>query len=276
MFEDLISNFDNIFKSHNFGGLENENDNNDISDNLYISELKKTMNKYNYDLNKNKKILIIIASHINGKDKFITINNNIQYFKEYDILIHNSKDLLMNEEIKNYYNDKNIKYEESENNIYLDFGKWYKSLKNIDYEKYDFIVFTNDSIYLKNSINYFFNLMIEKNVELYAYNDSKAINNHYQSYLFGIKKSAIYKFINFFEERKKIIDLEGELIRNTEVKLAEYFDSKDCFLHLSKLNVKDNIYFYDDKMYQKLYINNLLPFIKLKKLIYFFFGKIKL
>ncbi len=260
-FEDYIKNTSNLDKNKKF---ENE-------DNLYIKELKKEKEKYNYKVLENNKILILLACHIDSLNKFEVIKNNIKYFKKFDICIINSSNLELNENVENYCKNNNINYIEKENDIYLDFGKWYFGLKNINYKKYDYIIFSNDSIYLTHNLNHFINIMLKKNVDLYGYNDSNEINNHYQSYLFGLKSSSINKFINFFEENKKNIKKSTgnfSLIKNTELKLSNYFKSKDCYLKISKFKSinKSNIYFSNDYLYNKLYSNNILPIIKLKQL----------
>lgn len=268
MLEDKIKKFNNYIQNNNFEFNLNDNKIHEIFEDRYIIDIYNYMNTNNYHFNKNKKILVIIATHISDTNKFDIIKNNTKYFKEHDIIINNSSGLNLNEEIKTYCENEKIIYQESDNDIYLDFGKWYKTLNTIDYNKYDYIVFTNDSIYITYNINHFFNLMVDKNVELYGYNDSSEINYHYQSYLFGIKNISIKKFINFFEENKRFINCTNDVISNTELKLANTFISKDCFLHLIdfKSSQNKNIYYCNNNLYKKLYLHNLLPIIKLKKL----------
>ncbi len=260
-FEDYIKNISNLDKNKKY---ENE-------DNLYIEELKKEKEKYNYKVLENYKILILLACHVDSLNKLEVIKNNIEYFKYFDICIINSSNLELNEVVEKYCKNNNINYMEKENDIYLDFGKWYYGLKNINYKKYDYIIFSNDSIYLTHNLNHFINLMCEKDVDIYGYNDSDEINNHYQSYLFGLKSLSINNFINFFEENKRNIKKSPgnfSLIKNTELKLSNYFESKDCYLKISKFKSinKNNIYFKNYYLYNKLYVNNILPIIKLKQL----------
>ncbi len=260
-FENFIKNKLNLHKNITYETEENK----------YINNLKKLIEKYNYDIDNNNKILVLIACHIDSYNKFETLKNNIKYFKNLDICIINTSNLEFNKEVEKLCKNNNMKYMEKENDIYVDFGKWIHCLENIDYKKYDYIVFTNDSIYLTNKINYFFNLMVEKNKDLYGYNDSTELNYHYQSYLFGIKSISINKFLDLYKNNKKYIKKSKEhysLIKNTELKLANFFDSKDCFLKISNFesNDKKNIYLKNYYLYNKLYSNNILPIIKLRQL----------
>ncbi len=269
MIEEKIRDFNNYIKNNNFEYNLKDLKIDEIYEDRYIVDMYNYMLEHNYTYNKNKKILVIIATHISDQNKLYTIKNNIKYFEKHDIIINNSAGLELNEEVKNFCENEKIIYQESENDIYLDFGKWYKTLKSINYNNYDYIVFTNDSIFITYNINHFFNLMIDKNLELYGYNDSSEINYHYQSYLFGIKNTSIKKFLNFFEENRRYIFSIYDVVRNTEIKLANIFISKDCFLHLIdfKSTQSANIYYCNDNLYKKLYLHNLLPIIKLKRIL---------
>jgi hypothetical protein len=159
-------------------------------------------NSYSPELHKDKKYLTIVACHTNKLLKEQTLLNNLKHFDfpSNNIVIVNSLNTNFD---KNNITTKILDYFEVENNSNtLDFGKYMIALQKYDYTKYDYIIFINDSIIINSSMNHFYNIMMKKNVELYAYNSSSEIKYHYQSYLFGIKSESIYKFINFFNEKK--------------------------------------------------------------------------
>ncbi len=214
------------------------------------------------------KILIIIACHINENYKLETLINNYKYFKDFNIIIINTSGLILNDKVNLFCIENNIKYFEVPNEVLVDFGKWYYVLNNFDYSIYDYIVFSNDSIYLTYNINHFFNLIIENKCEIYGYNDSSQCNYHIQSYLFSIKKDSIYKFINHIELIKPIVIEYKDLIPNTELKMSNLFEKKDCFLKIAFIesNHKQNISFSNDSLYKKLFDSNLYPIIKLRRL----------
>jgi hypothetical protein len=144
-----------------------------------------------------------------------TVFNNVQYMHIYnysiinynDIIIINSCHLPFNTEVKdkiNTINEKNrtsYKYIEINNNKWIDSGKWFHVLTemNLQLDLYDFITFTNDSFEIYNPIYYFFNLASYHNADLFAYTSSSEIRYHYQTYLFIVKSSGIPMFIDFIK-----------------------------------------------------------------------------
>ncbi len=267
--QNIVQTFRNFILQNDFEYNLNHNKQHEIIENNYIIELHNQTIMYRKKYDHQEKLLIIIATHITDHNKFDTLKNNIQYFLQHDVIIVNSANLPLQNDVQQFCQLFNIQYFEVENDIYLDFGKWNNVLSQIIYDSYDYVVFTNDSIYLTSSIDHFFNLMVTRNVELYGYNDSSEINYHYQSYLFGVKKTSIEKFKIFFQENKKYIHTVHDLIENTELKLANTFVSKDCFLHIIDFKSCQtiNIHFRNDNLYKKLLLNNILPIIKLKRIL---------
>jgi hypothetical protein len=170
--------------------------------------------------------------------------------------------------LKEFCIEKNIYYEEGENYLTYDYGKWIKLLSQVNSNSYDYIFFSNDSFQVEDSINHFINLTVKKNVELYAYNDSTEQKYHYQSYLFSIRSNAIHKFISMCNTCKKNIITQEDVIINYELNMMNYFSSHDCFLKIGEIpsNIKLNIFFRNDYLYQILKNTGLLPFIKLKRI----------
>ena len=219
------------------------------------------------------KILTIIACNSDSSVKLNTIINNLRYlnYLNNDIVIINTSGIQFGNELKKKLSKFPIVKQifEVPNDCYLDFGKWIYVLNNYNYTTYDHVVFTNDSIFITSRINCFFNKMIDKNVELFGYNDSTQTRYHYQSYLFGIKKNAVLKFINLFKEKKHLIRNSETLVQNTEILMTDYFSTTDCFLHIGyiPMHIGMNIFFTNDTLYNILLKTRLLPFIKIKRIL---------
>ena len=219
----------------------------------------------------NTKTLTIMACHTDTSIKLKTILNNIKYFRfiNNDIIIINSIGTKYSTQLEMACSARGLKYIEIPNTTHLDVGKWMHVLKNISIESYNFVVFTNDSYFINNPICHFYNKMIAENIELYGYNDSTQISYHYQSYLFGVKREAIHKFITHYESHKNLLTDYLSVVSNIELKLTHIFQTKDCFLKIGNFyHHKDkNIFFNNDKLYIQLMNHGLLPFMKLKRLI---------
>lgn len=246
----------------------------DEKETIFIKTTKDNMMRFARppaSMHPNIKTLTIVACHTDSVLKIKTINNNLKHLKftNNDIIIINSKNTKYGYALKNICDNMSIQYIEILNDSALDSGKWTHVLKHNTINPYRFVVFTNDSFVIKNSIYHFYNLMITKNVDLYGYNDSTQITYHYQSYLFGIKKESIHKFITHYESVRHLLTSYLSVVNNIELKLTSIFQSKDCFLKLGNFyNQKDkNIFFNNDSFYIKLMQSQLLPFVKLKRLI---------
>jgi hypothetical protein len=235
-------------------------------------DMKK--NGYNPSNNTDIRFLTIMACHTNTKLKLESAINNLTYltFKNNDIVVINSENVEYATQLKDATNstDNNIEYLTIPNDTCCDFGKWVYSLNNINniQDKYDYVVFINDSIIIKSSINHFFNIMVKNSVELYGYTDSTEIRYHYQSYLFGISSKSCYKLIDMLNNNRSKINTFNDLIVNMELPLIDTFTSHDCFIKLGRNpeNIGKNIYFGNDALYTKLFYNQLLPFVKIKKI----------
>ena len=239
---------------------------------IKIKEAKKY--RFKPTLNENTpKILTIIACNSDSSLKLNTIVNNLRYlnYLNNDIVIINTSGIQFGNELKKKISKFPVVKQifEIPNDCYLDFGKWIHVLNNYNYTNYDYVVFTNDSVIIKSRISCFFNKMIDKDVELFGYNDSTQTRYHYQSYLFGIKKDAVHKFIGLFEQKKHLIHGSESLVYNTEICMTDYFSTKDCFLHIGYIPMHKgmNIFFTNDTLYNILLKTRLLPFIRIKRLL---------
>jgi len=238
----------------------------------YINQkiYQKNINLYNPSLN-NKKLLLLIATNTDTEFKMKNIMNTLNFFNFDNItkVVVNSYGLPFNNIMSNYYYNNNIKYYEIQNDVTYDFGKWIFLLSKVDYTDYDFIFFINDSIIIQKPINHFINLTIKNNVEIFGYNDSTQSRYHYQSYFFAIKSDVIQKFIYLFESKKNLIKNQNDVICNYELNMTDYFSTKNCFLNIGNIHFNKglNIFFTNDMLYEILKKTNLLPFIKIKRLI---------
>lgn len=233
---------------------------------------QKTNNNYNPD-NNNIKYLLIFASHCDSDIKFETIKNNLKYmnYKSIDIVFINTINLPFNKKIKylcKTYNNIIKQYEITNMKTY-DFGKWTHCLKSTYYSKYDFVIFTNDSFFIHEPIDYFFNLTYKYNVELFGYNDSTQRKYHYQSYLFAIRKDAVPIFLKNYNLKQKQISNQEDVVTYYELEMFHWFKTADCFLSIGHIPKHQtlNIFFTNDKLYEYLKELKLLPFTKIKRFL---------
>lgn len=221
------------------------------------------------------KILAIFSNHTYDIIKYNVTINNISYIlphvtdaiiidsinEEYAIKLKN--DLIHEEKIKNFFFVKN-------NTIYLDFGKWMHVLEQTDYlDNYDYILFINDSIIITDELSKYFDYLNSSNkiINIYGYNDSSQLQYHYQSYLFMFKREIIPKFIDFYEKKKPYIHDIDTLIKNMELNFYNIDEAHDVFIKIgNEENIKKNIFWENDKLYEYLLTNNILSLIKLKRI----------
>jgi len=245
----------------------------EAEENFYVERMMPNLlqSSYRPGLHYRKKILTIFACHTNNELRYTTALNNMNYisFINNDVIIVNSLGESYSEKLKNDVKDRVQAYIEIPNDNCLDIGKWCRGLREYDYTSYDFIVFVNDSIIIKNSIRHFYNKMMRKNLELYGYNDSSQISYHYQSYLFGVRKDAVMKLVAHFLTRKPILNTYMDVVMNIELQLLKIFKTKDCFLKITRIKSHrgKNIYHDNPSLYEKLFNSGLLPFVKLKQLL---------
>jgi hypothetical protein len=243
--------------------------NNENNQQKYINEKVEEMKKldYNPDINL-KKYLLIISCHCNSNYKYESIKQQLGYYdrNSIDIIVINSKDLT-GYNVAELCELNKVKYYEIDNDVKLDFGKWVYILENEDIQKYDYIIFSNDSYLIEGSVNHFLNAATIKNVEIYGYNNSSQNEYHYQSYLFILKRTCANKLIANVKNYRYIIKTQEDVINNFEIKMLQWFETKDCFLDLVPYNGNRNIFFDNDRLYLSLKKNGLLPFTKIKRII---------
>jgi len=231
-------------------------------------EMEQVKNK-SYE-NKDK-ILVIVSCHTYGKLRWNAINSIMKFLNEIndiDIVIVNSSNLQLSENLKNIYKSNYIKYYEIDNDKFYGFSKWYYAIENVEIDNYKYITFINDSILVHSSIKHFFDYTRNKDVDIFGYNDSSQICYHYQSYLFSIKSQCIQNFKKMFLDYKHLINNYNDVVNYYELKMLEYFKTRDCFLKLTEIDILNNknIFFSNDYIYLNLRKNGYLPFTKLKRI----------
>lgn len=216
-----------------------------------------------------EKNLVVIASHIKSSLQLDILKNNILYFEKpnMDIIIVYSKENTSSSFDLTGLSKNIINTIEIENNHYLDFGKWIHTLRNTEYSCYSNIVFTNDSYVLTGPIDSYLQKMYEKNYELYGFTDSTEIKYHYQSYLFYIQSSQIHKLTELFMNHVNDIHVAWDVVLYYELNLESMFSNKSCHLKIGDIekNMRKNILFVNDSLYEELLCLGYLPIIKVKR-----------
>jgi hypothetical protein len=196
-------------------------------------------NSYSPELNKNVKILTLMACHSDRVLKKYTIINNAKKinFANNDIVIINSEGTPFGNTIREETKDIVKDYFEIPNNINtLDIGKFIEGLKRHNYFNYHFVVFINDSIIINKPINHFYNIMIKRNHDLFGINSSTNICYHYQSYLYGIKSSAVINLINLYRGKRHVLNSGyWGVVSHIELDLCNQFQDKACFLDFGRM-----------------------------------------
>lgn len=176
-------------------------------------------------------------------------------------------------------NDKEIEGQKFHNVEYvlqipnrgLDFGKVQNFLENNSVKEYGEFYICNNSCLLVRDLSPSLKYMREKKLDFWGYTTSKELQLHVQSYFYFLNKKALKEFkdllfkVNPFNKNLAY----DQVIRQIEIKMLSYFDSKGlkcgAYVHCHKLktNRQDNIsYFYPDW----LLLNPNYPFIKKKAL----------
>jgi len=217
------------------------------------------------------KNILLLALHTTNNIKYsATINNIEKIINNIDgIIIVDSLDSYYKDKLKEYlttkYNTKILNYYFIENDVYVDFGKYIYAIKNNELNCNN-IIFLNDSIFIMNEIDDFFNKL--NNYDLYAFTENNEIKYHYQSYLFSIKKNKLNILIDYFESNKHNIKYFNDIIRIYEIELCYLFENKNCHINNLKLCDKNIFNLYNKLIYNNLLKNNTLPIIKIKSFEY--------
>lgn len=226
------------------------------------------------DKTQTKKILNIMACHVDTGNKYEIILNNIRYIHG-DLIIVNSSDLPYNTSFKKDVASRCKEYMEIENNYELDIGKMMYALHNYDYSGYDFIVLMNDSFLILDTIHPWYNCMIEEDKDLYGYLSNVELAYHYQSFLYGVKKTCIQTLIDFFngckEKFKQDDDLHTNVIHNYELLFANEFSNKACYIDIVDFpsQFHSNLLYYCPILYGKLLDTKIVTLVKRHVLLFF-------
>ena len=222
-----------------------------------------------------KKFLTLIACHTDSMLKLRTIVNNIKRlsFPDNKIVIINSTNTMFNHPLKKILQDKfpEVIFLETPNTVTLDSGKWINYLETYynDIEE-DYVIFTNDSYILEDSIYYYYHFIANSNCRLYGYNDSiQEKKYHYQSYLFSIRSDSLVLFMRHFLQVSSKIHGYKDVIKHIEFRLCDIFPERDCFLKIANLpgNNGKNIFYTNDNLYNLLKRSGGFPMTKLRRII---------
>jgi hypothetical protein len=220
------------------------------------------------------KILNIMACHVDTGNKYESILNNIRYLHG-DLIIVNSTGLPYNASFRDDVASRCKQYMEIENNYELDIGKMMYALHEFDYSGYDFIVLMNDSFYLMDTIDPWYNCMIEEDKDLYGYLSNVELAYHYQSFLYGVKKTCIQTLIDFFngckEKFKQDDNLHTNVIHNYELLFANEFPNKACYIDIVDFpsQFHNNLLYYCPILYGKLLDTKIVTLVKRHLLLFF-------
>jgi hypothetical protein len=226
-------------------------------------------NSYSPEFHKDVKILTLIACHSDRVLKKYTIINNVKKinFSNNDIVIINSEGTPFGNSIREETSDIVKDYFEIPNDINtLDIGKFIEGLKRHNYFNYHFVVFINDSIIINKPINHFYNIMIKRNLDLFGINSSSTICYHYQSYLYGIKSTAVINLINLYRIKKPLLNSGyWGVVSHIELDLCNHFNSKACFMDFARMDgVKGGQIFASDAIYDAVIKTGIFPLSKVK------------
>jgi hypothetical protein len=152
------------------------------------------------------------------------------------------------------------------NNTLKDFHKYRVATEIIldfFFTKFKHFIFINDSIIVVDSSGKFLREFSEfcRDSDLIGLISSKEGKYHYQSYMFGCNR--IRKFKGFFCKFSP-----SATAKEMELSLYKYFSNNSkCFIETSRLSENNFLYFCDEN-YFELLKENVLPIIKIKRLIF--------
>jgi hypothetical protein len=218
-----------------------------------------------------KKILNIMACHVDSSYKYETILNNINFLCG-DLIIINTQNLPYNKLLEL----RCKQYIEIENNSELDIGKMMHVLQNVDYSDYDFIVLMNDSVYFVDTLQSWYNCMAKEDKDLYGYSSNVEHKYHYHSFLYGVKKTGVQILIDFYKDQKEKFQpydkVYSHIIQNFEILFANEFSNKACYIDIVEFpsQYHSNLFFYCDELYGKLLEAKIMTLVKLKRVLWFF------
>lgn len=217
------------------------------------------------------RFLTIIACHCDRFVKLQGVLKTIQFlnFPSNKIVIVNSSNVKYGNQLKTALSKiNNIDYYEISNNSKLDIGKWMYYIQEQYENNFDYIIFTNDSIIIVDTIFPYFHSMVKSGSQLYGYNDSSQCKYHYQSYLFAVKADSLSILKNHYNNVYSKLTNYNAVVAHIELKLVDIFPIKDCFLKIAYLpgHKNENIFFSNDVLYEKLRRFQLFPIYKIKRL----------
>lgn len=201
-----------------------------------------------------KKTLCIVACHTSNELKIEALLASRPYLKEIsdDIIYINSS------EFKSRFIIKNMCY--IPNTRELCYSKFAHVLSNVDLNKYDNFILTNDSIVFINSLLPFQSLFHEQ-CEMTSLVASNEVHYHYPDFLRRYNKSGIQKILKLYATIPPNLSV-AQLIQTVETK-CHHINTSINLLYPAINDYAKNIHFDDSKLMH--YIHELnYPILKLK------------
>lgn len=219
-------------------------DNNMFLDNSPVHSIERLISRSDNVLRINNfinfKIAVNIASHISSDLDLYLLENNINK------LLNNNVDIYVyyTGEIDNSFKKRNksVVFKKSHNRN-LDFGKHFDFYKD-NILKYDHFILTNDSIIFLENICDYLNFIRLNEFDFVGYLESKEIKQHYQSWLWYLKKAQFVSLKNNFSNipSHKIELNFMDLVKNKSV-YYKSIDNKNIFFNENKFKMFYNLGF---------------------------------
>jgi hypothetical protein len=135
-------------------------------------------------------------------------------------------------------------------------------LKDINPKYFNYITVISDNYIYCDNLKDYFDYVYEHNLDFYSFTDTTENGYNYQLYLFSFLSTSIYieKIINYFDNHNNIDEITDNF--------ALIFENKISFIKIAYIdnNYQNNV-FMNDKVYQYLLENNIIPIININKLM---------
>lgn len=178
------------------------------------------------------KTVTLIGCHTSSKIRVECLKRNLSHFSKLSKEIHITNSTEFKGKIEasidpNKFEAKvYIDYQENSNLLCHD--KWYKKIKQLELDKYEGFILTNDSFLIINSLQNFQNLYTNKPKDLTGICDSYQLKYHFPDFLRHYSKKGLIKWVDYFEKTKGECSSFQDMIDFMEVNSSEIFSSKQA------------------------------------------------